>query len=292
MIKTVSEFIDSNGKQGEVAFTKSIAENKVFGGRLCECVNHNGDFDMDFEVVTKGGKKIDDVIYSDSTRSEVLFVVEAQDSTGWLDEHHIFKTMNYCHDQGTTDAILICDSVTEHNRDKVKWINEGRLKFYIVHPIITEQDGVFDVDFKLNLRPEQFKPNTRVVSSESKIEEQAEKLKLYQSMLDKYKSQGNSISHATKTYLYFNVNTKGIKSITLRINSASYDVRAEGSNQYKTKDIGHTKLAEQLSNFTEKDWIGNKHDAHVKFAKNKFSEKEVVGAIEQIVDFIKSDAIL
>ena len=129
-------------------------------------------------------------------------------------------------------------------------------------------------------------------ASKQSLEKQESYLKLHESIVEKYSGEGKAISYATKTYVYFDVKANGIKSITLRINSASYDVRVEGTNQYKSEDLGHTKIAEQISNFTDAKWSGNNHCARTTFNKNDFTDKEVVDKIEQVVDFIKSDAIL
>ena len=275
---------------GEVNFTTDVCRNHEWSSKLLEAVDYTGEFKMQYEVPTAGSKRID--LVATDTDDNVLFAIECQDATGWLDDVHASKIMLYGFDQGTEDCVIICEDLTEKMRDFVKYMNAtSNFKIYIVHPEIYKHGDDVSVNWFTSMRPYDTKQKVKVLSNKESMESKDSKLQSHQSIHDAYPGQFNKVA---QEYVSMQNVGKYKMNVDLLDSSASFLLRVKGKAEMTKTDKNCEELAFMLndSGLIDFEWRNNTSGAFVRFSKDEFTLEQVAEFHKNTVDFCNSLAIL
>jgi len=275
---------------GEVKFTTDVCRNHEWSSKLLEAVDYTGEFKMQYEVPTAGSKRID--LVATDTDNNVLFAIECQDATGWLDDVHASKIMLYGFDQGTEDCVIICEDLTEKMRDFIKYMNAtSNFKIYIVHPEIYKHGNDISVNWFTSMRPYDTKQKVKVLSNKESMESKDHKLQAHQSIHDTYPEQFNKVAQE-----YVSMQNVGQykMNVDLLDSNASFLLRVKGKADMTKTDKNCEVLAKILndSGSIEFEWRNNTSGAFVRFSKDEYSLDQVAEYHKNIVDFCNTLAIL
>jgi len=275
---------------GEVKFTTDVCRNHEWSSKLLEAVDYTGEFKMQYEVPTAGSKRID--LVATDTDDNVLFAIECQDATGWLDDVHASKIMLYGFDQGTEDCVIICEDLTEKMRDFIKYMNAtSNFKIYIVHPEIYKHGADISVNWFTSMRPYDTKQKVKVLSNRESMESKDHKLQSHQSIHDAYPGQFNKVAQE-----YVSMQNVGQykMNVDLLDSNASFLLRVKGKADMTKTDKNCEELAKTLngSGIIDFEWRNNTSGAFVRFSKDEYTLEQVAEFHKNIVDFCDSLAIL
>ena len=275
---------------GEVKFTTDVCRNHEWSSKLLEAVDYTGEFKMQYEVPTAGSKRID--LVATDTDDNVLFAIECQDATGWLDDVHASKIMLYGFDQGTEDCVIICEDLTEKMRDFIKYMNAtSNFKIYIVHPEIYKHGTDISVNWFTSMRPYDTKQKVKVLSNRESLESKDHKLQSHQSIHDAYPGQFNKVAQE-----YVSMQNVGQykMNVDLLDSNASFLLRVKGKAEMTKTDKNCEELAKTLNDSGPIDfeWRNNTSGAFVRFSKDEYTLEQVAEFHKNIVDFCDSLAIL
>jgi len=275
---------------GEVKFTTDVCRNHEWSSKLLEAVDYTGEFKMQYEVPTAGSKRID--LVATDTDDNVLFAIECQDATGWLDDVHASKIMLYGFDQGTEDCVIICEDLTEKMRDFVKYMNAtSNFKIYIVHPEIYKHGNDISVNWFTSMRPYDTKQKVKVLSNKESLESKDAKLLAHQSIQDAYPNQFNKVA---QEYVSMQNVGKYKMNIDLLDSNASFLLRVKGKAEMTKTDKNCDELASVLNDKGPIDfeWRNNTSGAFVRFSKDDYTLEKVAEFHKNVVDFYNTLAIL
>ena len=275
---------------GEVKFTTDVCRNHEWSSKLLEAVDYTGEFKMQYEVPTAGSKRID--LVATDTDDNVLFAIECQDATGWLDDVHASKIMLYGFDQGTEDCVIICEDLTEKMRDFVKYINATtNFKIYIVHPEIYKHEDTVSVNWFTSMRPYDTKQKVKVLSNKESLESKDAKLLAHQSIQDAYPIQFNKVA---QEYVSMQNVGKYKMNIDLLDSNASFLLRVKGKAEQTKTDKNCDQLASLLNDKGPIDfeWRNNTSGAFVRFSKDDYTLEQIAIFHKNVVDFYNTLAIL
>lgn len=275
---------------GEVNFTTDVCRNEDWSRRLLEAVDYKGEFIMQYEVPTAGSKRID--LVATDTDKNVLFAIECQDATGWLDDVHASKIMLYGFDQGTEDCVIICEDLTEKMRDFVKYINATtNFKIYIVHPEIYKHENDVSVNWFTSMRPYDTKQKVKVLSNKESLESKDAKFQAHQSIHDAFPGQFNKVA---QEYVSMQNVGKYKFNVDLLDSNASYLLRLKGKAEQTKNDKNCDLLAKVLNDQgpIQETWSNNTSGAYVRLSKDNYTLEQVAELHKNTVDFCDNLAIL
>ncbi len=155
----------------EPEFTGWLANNKEATEKLLEIteLDIEDDYQVNAEDFTADGKRIDFTIGDDK---KTKAVVESQDANGWLDQHHLYKTLGYMHDKETDKGIILCEDASGDMINKVNDINENfeGKNIWLIYIRLYKINNEVLVEFIVVVRPYDEKPGRRNVSLASDID--------------------------------------------------------------------------------------------------------------------------